>query len=474
MPKQKILKHLILSDDFKKLLKEINKDGNLISKKLLDIENKDDHLFEYTCIDRTDKDDFVTFIQSSRIKREEDKGDDGEKDFWKIRGRSEISIGRLIRRLFGTEFEQTDNENFVNKYKALIRSEKEYGNFELVKGKDIIFWYDGKRYESNRGTLGNSCMSGSGCHNYFGIYSENPKKVSLCILKNEKGDKIKGRAIVWKLDEPKDLIFMDRIYVNDDADINLFIKYAKAHGWATKNRQNYYDNDIIYPNGKKSNLAIKVILDDTNFNRYPYMDTLRYFYRDDKILSSKYLDEYSNKITLNDTGGYYNEFNGEDYEPEYVEDWRGNEILENESVWCEYDESYCLSNEAIHVSKGEHGRGKNFIPNSEYLMYSIYSDCYYHKDDVVYSEFMDDFIYKRYAVKMYLDQDKKKWVWNHKLTKNDTMGMIDSDYFINKIIYKDENDKYHFKDDEFYSYPVEEEPEENNFEHVPPGTKIDD
>ncbi len=473
---------VVLSDNFKNLLNKIitNSKKSRISESLLKLENNPDKKFDISYIDRTDNDDVITFIPSTRVKRHLDEGGSLD-DAWKIRGRAETRIGRLVRRLFGTTFEQESIEKFVNKYKAAVRSEKLFDNFQVVDGENIKFWYLGTRYEKAKGTLSNSCMQGHACQRYFGIYVNNPNQVKLCILKNDEGDKIKGRALVWKLSRPKDVIFMDRIYTCEDADVNLFVEYAKQQGWATKKTQSYRGDDLLMSDGiLKKEIVLEVELENTDFNRYPYMDTFRYYSKDESLLSNVYenMNEY---ITLNDTGGYYEEYGEGEYEPTYVTDYKGNEIDENDAVWCDYDDAYCLRGDAIYINKGENGRGRYFIPNSPFLKYSDFSDSYYHKDDVVWSEYMKDWIYKRYAVKMYLDKDKKDWNWMHKLTLHDYMGKIDDDYYINDILYRDEirtggkivGGDYHFIDEDFLKLPTEEEKDEF-FGEVPKDLKIDD
>ena len=479
------LKPLILSDGFKAVLNNIlTKGKSSIAKRFLEWENDPEHLFDSTHIDRTDADDGVTFIQSARLQRLDDQGEKID-DIWKLRGRTGTSIGRLIRRLFGTRFDQQSIEKFVNKYKATIRGEKAFEKFELVEGDQIAHWYLRTRYEDNAGrrsVLNGSCMSGRECQNFFGIYTKNPNQVKLCILKNEKGDKIKGRAIIWQLAEPEGYTFMDRIYTHDDADVNVFVEYAKMNGWATKQRQTYRGDELLLPVGtKKNNVKLKVILEDVNFNRYPYMDTFRCFYHDQKILSNGSISGIGNEWTLNDTGGYYDEHGdyGDDYEPTYVTDWAGNEILEDDAIWCEYEEVYCTRADATYISKGENGRGKYFPPNTKLLVYSEYSDSKYHKDDSIYSEYMKDWVYKRYAVKVYFDQEKENWSWTHKLLIHDDMGKVGDDFFINSILYREQVKKkgklvpgdYHFIDDNFN--PIEDE-EDEFFGDIPEGTKLDD
>lgn len=476
-----IKKPLYLSENFKNvLLKIVEKGDSKICEKFLEFNNNENYLFDISFIDRTDNDDSITFVQTNRIKNY-DLIDINDYKTWKtIKGKTEIKIGRFIRKVFGTKFDQQSIENFVNKYKSIIRNETYFDKFELVKGNDILHWYLGDNYNESRGTLGGSCMQSEYCQTYFGIYKNNPNQVSLCILKNENGTKIKGRAIIWNVTKP-DIIFMDRIYTNDDADVNIFLQYAKNNGWYCKKRQSYNEgDDLIAPDGSVlSDTKMKVVLENDNFNRYPYMDTMRYYHYDINTIANHYISSKDYYI-LNDTGGYYEDYDG-DYEPNYVTDWRGDEINEENAVWCEFDDVYCLSTEAIYVRKGEVGRSKYFIPNSPFIKYSFYSDSYYHTNDVIYSEFLKDWIYKKYAVKMYFDKEKNKWSWMHKLCLHDDMGKINSDYYVNDILYREQiykdgkviDGEYHFIDDKFLSLPLGDDPEDN-YSHVPKNTKIYD
>ena len=436
-----VLKPLILSDDFKKILNKILSRGvSKISTKLLNMEKDKEHMFNLTYIDRTDRDDFITYIQSSRINRY----DEGT-DIWKVKGRIETRIGRLIRRIFGTKFNQVSVDNFVNKYKATVRSELD-NHFELVSGNDISYWYHYSKYNETRGSLGGSCMQGDECQKYFKIYTNNPNQVKLCILKeNKDSDKIKGRALIWNISNPEGLIFMDRIYTNDDADSNLFLEYAKKNGWVTKKKQNYNNDTVILPDGTKTKYKLSVELDDNDFNRYPYMDTFKFFNKENKTLYNND-NKIGKHITLVDTDGRYDEY---DYdEPTYVTDWEGNEISENDAVWCQFDNEYCLRTDATRVSKGETGRGKFFIPNSKFLSYSPISKSYYHIDDVVYSKHLSCMIYKKYVVNVYLDKERNNSLVTHRLQLHKTIGKIGDEYFILDILEKeaDNEKKYKIKD----------------------------
>jgi hypothetical protein len=226
-----------------------------------------------------------------------------------LQNRQTIRVGRGIKALLSkTEFKFSDSEieQFVNKYKsAWDKMNDIFRNFEVVSEDKIGFWYNSSNYENaSRGTLGSSCMKNSRV-TFFDIYMKNPEKCSMLILKNDSGDKIKGRAIVWKLDFPN-VTFVDRIYTNEDSDVELFKQYAYLNGWYHKRFQNS-SNDFILQ-GKDSTLnqgdLIVKLKNSRNedYANYPYLDTLKYFNQGTGILQT---EEDSSCILLEDTGGQW-------------------------------------------------------------------------------------------------------------------------------------------------------------------------
>lgn len=223
--------------------------------------------------------------------------------------RQTIRVGRGIRGLLSSgklTFTDAEIEQFVNKYKSEIEKMNDvFRNFELVTGDKIAYWYDYRNYQfgQSRGPLSNSCMSAVPTR-YFKIYTSNPEVCSLLILKTDEGDKIKGRALIWKLSSP-DITFMDRIYCHEDSNMELFRQYSMKQGWFYKsyNGSSHDDLELIDPEGEevyKGNLEVKVKKGD--YGSYPYLDTLQYLDRDAGILST---EEEGDSIYLIDTGGGY-------------------------------------------------------------------------------------------------------------------------------------------------------------------------
>jgi hypothetical protein len=150
---------------------------------------------------------------------------------------------------------------------------------------------------------------------YFDLYTKN-SQCSLVILYGDNGEisdgkyksnKIKGRALLWQTDQGD--IFLDRIYTNNDSDVNLFINFANENGWWHKVIQNTSHN-FTASNGKESKCPTYTItLDECKFIHYPYLDTMCYanFDTDGKISNSQDLLTIVN-AELHSTGGYLSKY----------------------------------------------------------------------------------------------------------------------------------------------------------------------
>lgn len=242
-----------------------------------------------------------------------DSKDDTEEKIWK-RGRNPIRIGRLVRSILksaGEKFTEKEIENFVNSYKSTYDIiNNAFLKFKIVSGGDIAKWYHGDNYENGgSSTLGNSCMK-SMSYETFDIYCDNPQ-CSMVILLSDKGEiidgewsseYIKGRALLWKTDDNE--MFMDRIYTNNDSDVELFKEFANKNGWWYKREQ---DSDSYFTAVKGDEIChekeIVVTLDCISFENYPYIDTLTY--------GSTDCNKLSNKANLIDADREFNDTDGE-------------------------------------------------------------------------------------------------------------------------------------------------------------------
>ncbi len=219
---------------------------------------------------------------------------------------SEMKIGRFISNFFkqaNINFSLIELNDFIDKYKSELKQLKDkFDRFEIVKGDDIKYWYDEDNYLNGSGNLGSSCMRHNSCQDYFDLYTDNDS-VSLIILKSTVDpNKIIGRALLWDVKlGSKDIKFMDRIYISDHSDESFFINFARNNNFYYKESQDYsdipivFDGQILDSNDSYMELEIGEV-----YKKYPYMDTMKYYYKDSGILSNK---DQNYDFKLTDTEG---------------------------------------------------------------------------------------------------------------------------------------------------------------------------
>ncbi|MFW6243180.1 MAG: hypothetical protein ACOC2W_03380 [bacterium] len=307
----------ILSNDLKNLLFGVD---HIISDELFELEDNDEE-YDFTLVDIGPKNNVFTLTLSNKLRSEYEKeGKEFKKydfilyhrynqDEWN-KFRTEYKIGRLIKKLFGDTFNDSEIESFVNIYKSEYDIVYKNPVFEIVEGVDIVKWYDYDNYKDVEGTsqLHNSCMAEEGCDDFLQFYKINsPEKVRMLVqFENEQKKKIVGRALLWNLDEPEKTVFMDRVYSINDHQIQMFKRYADNNGWI-------YDYDKL------------LIKDIKLFRYYPYLDTIYYLYQDNRILSNDgsldidgKLDIKEMPLLLNNTDGNVSNGFWSDFYKKYI------------------------------------------------------------------------------------------------------------------------------------------------------------
>lgn len=214
-------------------------------------------------------------------------------------GKNDIKIGRLLGILL-----PNIPDHIKGKFASAFGSEStpnKSSGFEVVSGNDIEKYY---RSDNSilRGTLSTSCMLDVGA--VLSIYTMNPNSVSLLIYKENGGDKISGRAILWKLTNSDTFNFMDRIYYSSDDIEFKFQNWAIDNNLIFRQSQSNENRTVIDKNGRSySNIEVK--LDTIDFKQYPYCDTLSYLDLDTKILTNKPNGKSKRYYKLGNTGGTY-------------------------------------------------------------------------------------------------------------------------------------------------------------------------
>jgi len=183
----------------------------------------------------------------------------------------QLKMGGIIKRL-SPGISDANLNKVLGKIKSLIihSGPDSHTKLRFVMQKDVV---DG--YERCDAT---SCMSGKG--ELVKYYNSDPNVHVLLLYHNEE---IAGRALVWNniydLDSKKYITFIDRTYPAPSETINeLFLKYAKKHGWLYRSSQRAESTELI--SGHTIYHKIKYN-DPINF---PSMDTLRFAFLIDDVI----------------------------------------------------------------------------------------------------------------------------------------------------------------------------------------------
>lgn len=372
---------LYYSSEFRDILRSIERNGNEVADILLQSENESMYVGKFTLVDVTDKNDYVSFIQSNRIARtykNDDPNEEGvlpldirldsnKSEFWE-KARTEMGIGRFTRKVFKDILQKgrksmvinnTELEEFVNQYKATYDSVNSV-DLKLVEGEEIRKWYSSENYESNKGQLGSSCMRQPEKSSFFDMYVKNPEVCKLLILMSDTDEnKIKGRALIWKLDNGK--YYQDRVYTNSESDKTLFENWAK-----TKN-MNFYNEPYF------GEMTVK--LGNHKYDKYPYMDTFAAYNPETfELKDDEDLWPGQGYYLLHDTMGG---FRGDDvvwseYEQEYIN--RDDAVLTNSDEWI-------LRENGVYIESNDTWYDRD----SDYVVYSNWAEDYYLEEDCFYS-----------------------------------------------------------------------------------------
>lgn len=308
----------------------------------------------------------------------------------KTLSRQSVRIGKFINKLFPNKYKDDEIESFVNKFKSVLNKESE--KFSLIDGVAIEEAYQTANYlDEERGSLASSCMND---FSYLDIYFNNPDKCKMLIL--TEFDKIKGRALVWKVENQEFEWFMDRQYTNYEADILKMRDWAESKGWAYRavNRAGFRE-EVIYK-GVRSSLQMEVNLPPYSYDSYPYLDTFVAYEPDKGILRNYGLD---NCLILNGTDG--NDF--EDLREVYSEYYDYN-IPAQESVWSAPLRSYLRRQDSVMVRKGSQSNIGWWPDDHEDIVYTskvkvgLDGSYYLHKSDAIYSDVYRTWILKEESI----------------------------------------------------------------------------
>jgi hypothetical protein len=308
-----------------------------------------------------------------------------------------------------------------------------------------------------------------GCGNYIKFYAKNPEHISMLILyENGRKEKIVGRALVWKLDEPEDRIFMDRVYTVHEYQVSLFTDYAMSKGWLFKSTQKYGDEPIIDPKSPNRYIHIPMLVNDIKLNdEYPYMDTLRYLDQDKNRLSTERISD----IKLIDTNGQaydcewsdrynrwinMNHIDGDEYVLcqigirnkwaddidnvyrkdeaiyiDYYHEWmpkdKYDELIVHTTIGPQYE---ILRTDAVYLKHYGGWASNDSVRRN--MIYSKFEDDSYYKDDAVFSKIMNSYIFKDESIKVYTDITKEETDYISDKEADKLAYTVKGDYILKK------------------------------------------
>ena len=285
-------------------------------------------------------------------------------DYWTVRKRIACKPGSFVKRLF-KDMPDKEIEKFSNHFRAVMTQPK--FPMEVVSGEQIRKYYSHHGYFEQRGSLGASCMKYPHTQPYLDIYVQNPELVTMLIMKHpEVEDKILGRALLWNFNGNK---IMDRIYSTNDEQYQIrFKKWAAENGYTFKAEQNF-NNCLFFQDfgSEKEERQYEIQLTNWKFDKYPYLDTFKWFDKSKGIL--------------------YN------YRPEGTDDIKtlaapdGNQLNYDYMALCEVGRMYHYAPDIVRV---------DYINKSVHSSLTLYSECnnaYILQKDAVFREDINDYIF---------------------------------------------------------------------------------
>lgn len=321
-----------------------------------------------------------------------------EEKVWDSNVRYHTKIGKIVRKIFPSSYNDVMITDFSEEYRKLIVINKAGFEYDEASGNDIATWYlDDNSFGG--GTLGNSCMRYSRCQDFFDIYTKN-SFVKLAILKYR--NRVKARSLLWQIENK---VYYDRIYYSDNDSQYILEGILKS-----KNYESCYNTSI--------QLHIPLALNDfLSYGKYPYLDTFSFYDSEQERLTNKDygLNEH---YRLTNTGGYYshqeviyecvschNRIDEDDLIIADIGEYQGyplcidcrcyiDELGEythsNEAV-CLYNDEYAHEDDAIRLHNGEYAsrNDADLMCSENGYGYFIYGDdefieiddLYYHIDD---------------------------------------------------------------------------------------------
>lgn len=337
---------------------------------------------------------------------------------WSRKGRQTGKPGKVIRKLFTPLaqrlFKDHDFESFANQYKAYYCED-----YKLVlrPNDDIPFVY---RMDSGSFT---SCMQDEP-EETFDIYKNCEDLQILTLVSDD--DTLMARALVWTANAryydrhkgetvEKRVTFLDRVYCEAVFMQEMFFEFAKDKKWWRKRLQTASEKQRFVNADGEFIEASMVVYTDTDFTRFPYIDTMSY--GDDGDLNNS-----SGMYEYDDTDG------GRAGDPQFDDDHSDDayDDIADEWISIEYAATIDMGDKAgltTHCDNVVNVNGWTYweeasqiqrLENGDYVLnedayYCDHCDDYFEIDDVVWSDYDECWYHVKYAV-----ESEQGWILHTK------------------------------------------------------------
>lgn len=225
-------------------------------------------------------------------------------DNYRAPGRVSGKPARILRSVLpvalNSIFTDADFEQFADLAKAWAT--RNLGEFRIVTGNDIPYWYNDDNYASDRstGSLASSCMRHDYCQEYLQMYADLAPHLSMLIYTTAE-DYLLGRALLWHADDGR--TYMDRAY-GLSSTIIKFHDYARKQGWWKRTHDTYsMPQAFTNPDNVQQSVTISIPLPKLPDNGYfPFMDTMKFINLRTHTLTNS---SRSTHVILESTDGSY-------------------------------------------------------------------------------------------------------------------------------------------------------------------------
>jgi hypothetical protein len=282
---------------------------------------------------KADRINYLTFRKNGTISylpigRELKVNDDGT---WSRDGRQEGKPAKTITQILSDAMLRAvtnrDLEIFSNLYKGQA---SDLYTIKEAKGDEIKEIYQLQIPFT-------SCMNGGENTSKLGLYTNNPDRISLLYVKA--GNQCVARALMWIDNQGNKII--DRVYGSEEFR-TMFRDYAKEIGAWKKVYDGAGESNWFNPEGDTVDRKYFYIKVDSDFESYPYVDTMCYL-NDNVSPSTLSNNDQDATKKLQCTSGGYEDLDG-------IECFdRSGRYNEDDCRWSEYHDAWIYEDDAVYI-----------------------------------------------------------------------------------------------------------------------------